>query len=388
MQLPGRTLVYLVTEDWYFLSHRLPMARAARDAGCEVHVIARVQQGGALIEREGFLLHPVEWQRGSLNPFRVLSLLFRIRKIYRQVDPDIIHHVGLLPTLIGATAALGLGMAKVNALTGFGFFFSSDSAKARLMRPFLRRLLAFLLRQPKATALVQNRDDAAFITSLSVAPAQIEMIRGSGVELQRFHPLPEPAQPFTVAFVGRLLQDKGVGTLVAAHELLLLRSLDIKLLLAGMPDPANPASLEAKTLARWRQHRSIELLGHVDDVNSVWARAHVGILPSRREGLPKSLLEAAACQRALIATDVPGCRELVCDGVNGLLVPVDDPAALAAAIERLFRSPKLRSRFAAAARRMVVEDFDSGHIGQEIVRLYHDIIEGAESRPQSEARPC
>ena len=154
-------------------------------------------------------------------------------------------------------------------------------------------------------------------------------------------PLPEPAGPFTVGYVGRLLDDKGVRTLVRAHELLAQRGIVINTLLAGEPDPSNPASIPDHVLAGWRHIPNLQLLGHVEDIRSVWAQAHVAVLPSRREGLPKSLLEAAACGRPLIATDVPGCREIARNDVNALLVPVDNAEALAAAIERLMKDREL-----------------------------------------------
>jgi len=363
-------LFYLVSEDWYFISHRLPMARAARDAGYEVHVATRVVACGEQIEREGFILHPIPWRRGSINPLPILATLREARALYRSIAPDIAHHVAFAPAVFGSFAALGLPMRKLNALAGLGFVFTSGTAKARLLRPFARRLLKFLLTRPGTTVLVQNPDDKEMVSRLGVADERIALIPGSGVDTGVLTPLPEPGGPFTVGFVGRLLYDKGVQVLVEAQEILRARGTPVRVLLAGAPDPSNPASIPEATLARWRQTEGLSLLGHVTDVRTIWAQCHLAVLPSRREGLPKSLLEAAACGRALIATDVPGCREIARPGVDALLVPADDATALADAIATLIHDAALRARYARAARQIAVDEFSNEHIGKAIVALY------------------
>jgi glycosyltransferase involved in cell wall biosynthesis len=198
--------------------------------------------------------------------------------------------------------------------------------------------------------------------------------------------MPEPAGPITVAFVGRLLADKGIRTLIRAHALLRQRGSKVELLIAGTPDPANPASVSEQEASGWRQQPGITWLGHVEDISTVWARAHIAVLPSRREGLPMSLLEAAACGRPMIATDVPGCREIVRPGETGLLVPFDDDRALADAIERLAQSPEQRERFGAAARSLVVERFSAAAIGRQTVDLYRGLTN--ETQRQRQAIPA
>lgn len=363
-------LLYLVSEDWYFLSHRLPMARAARDAGYEVHVATRVVDGGGAIAAEGFHLHPIPWRRGSLHPLALLATVRAVRAVYRQVGPALVHHVAFAPSILGSVAALGLPMAKLNALAGLGFVFTSGTPKARLLRPPARSLLRFLLSRPRTMVLVQNPDDEAVVRGLGIGGDAVARIAGSGVDTAALTPLPEPDGAFTVGFVGRLLYDKGVGVLIEAHRLLRQRGLALRLLIAGTPDPSNPASIPPDVIARWRQDDSIVFAGHIDDIRTVWAQSHIAVLPSRREGLPKSLLEAAACGRAMVATDVPGCREIVRDEVNGLLVPADDARALAAAIARLSGDAALRRRFAEAARKIVCDEFSSARVGREIVALY------------------
>jgi glycosyltransferase involved in cell wall biosynthesis len=205
----------------------------------------------------------------------------------------------------------------------------------------------------------------------------IALIPGSGVDTDILTPMPEPTGPFTVGFVGRLLDDKGVRTLVQAHELLAQRGFSVHTLLAGDPDPSNPASIPERVLDSWRQIPNLRLLGHVEDVCGVWAQAHVAVLPSRREGLPKSLLEAAACGRPLIATDVPGCREIAREGVNALLVPPDDAEALARAIEVLMKDRDLRASFGSAGRQTAIREFSSTRIGDEITSLYSRLLDRA-----------
>ena len=369
-----RRLLYLVSEDWYFRSHRLPMALAAQRAGYEVHVATRVQADGAAIEALGFKLHPLLWRRGSTNPFDRLRLIGDVRRLYRELKPDLVHHVALEPTVIGSVASLGLGIRTLNAMAGLGFVFTSRTPKALVAGFIVRGLLRFLLTRKNAAVLVQNEDDRAAISALGVGADRVFLIAGSGVDADRLTPLKEPAGAITAAFVGRLLDDKGVRSLVAAQEMLTRRGRPVRLLLAGEPDPANPASIPPDEIASWKQREGVEVLGHVADIRTVWARAHIAVLPSRREGLPKSLLEAAACGRAIVATDVPGCRVIARDGVNALLVPPDDPAALADAIDVLARDAVLRQSFALGSRELVEEEFSSALIGRETVALYDKLL--------------
>ena len=369
----GPVLVYLVTEDWYFVSHRLPMALAAQRAGYRVHVATRVKAHGAEIEARGFALHPLDWWRGSTNPLNVASIVRQVRDLYRRLKPDIVHHVALQPAIIGSLAAIGLPMARLNALAGLGFVFTSRSTSALVMRPVLATLVRLLMNDPRSAVLVQNPDDRNAVQALGVAAARVHLIPGSGVDTDTMKPLPEPEGEVTAAFVGRLLDDKGVRPLIEAQALMMNNGQTVQLLIAGDRDPANPASIPADEVERWKQRPGVELAGHVSGIEKVWARAHIAVLPSRREGLPKSLLEAAAFGRPIVATDVPGCREIARHGVNAFLVPPDDPVALADAITVLARDRALRARLGAAGREMVEAEFSSAQIGAEIVALYDSL---------------
>jgi len=351
------------------------MARAARNAGFEVHVATRVKDDAAAIEAEGFVLHPIPFARGRLSPLASLATIRALRRAHHVVDPALVHHVSLQTSVLGLIAAFDRPVPKINALTGLGYLFTSTAAKARFAKPISEAALRLLLNRHGISNLVQNIDDRAALVALGVEPSRIALIHGSGVDTSRFLPLPEPSGPVTIAFVGRLLEDKGIRTLVTAHRLLRAKGSDIQLLIAGTPDPANPASITEQEAMSWNKEPGISWLGHVKDISGLWKRAHLAVLPSRREGLPLSLLEAAASQRAMIASDVPGCREIVVHEQTGLLFPADDASVLSAAIARLSQASDLRARYAAAARKKVVEEFSADVIGEQVVQLYRRILD-------------
>jgi glycosyltransferase involved in cell wall biosynthesis len=367
-------LLYVVTEDWAFLSHRLPMARAAREAGFEVHVATRVSGGAAAIKAERFVLHPIPFRRGSLSPVATLLTIAALRRVHRGVKPVLTHHVALQACVLGMLASFGRPCACVNAFIGLGYSFTSETGKARAVRALIGSSLRFLINRNHCIALAQNPDDMATLLSLGIAKNRIALIAGSGVDTERFTPMPEPGGGPIFGFVGRLLDDKGIRTLVTAHQLLRSRVPNAQLLIAGTPDPANPASVTEVEAKSWNEQAGITWLGQVNDIAGFWALTHVAVLPSRREGLPLSLLEAAACGRAMIASDVPGCREVVVHEQTGLLFPADDVPALADAMERLAAHPQLRARCAAAARTRVVERFAAEIIGRQIVELYRSVL--------------
>jgi glycosyltransferase involved in cell wall biosynthesis len=370
---PPRRLLYVVNEDWAFLLNRLPMARAAQKAGFEVHVATRVNEGASAIKAEGFTLYPIPLQRGGISPLSAVTAIMALRQITGRIKPDIAHHSGLQCCVFGSIAAFGRRFPYVSALTGMGYVFTSATWRTQLLRTILKWLLPLLLGRPGDVVLVQNPDDRAALVDLGISEARLVLIPGSGVDTDALQPLPEPEGPITYGFAGRLLTDKGIRALVAAHDIVRAQGLQTHLLIAGNPDPANPASVSLQEVDEWTQRPGITWLGHVNDIASLWKRCHFAILPSHREGLPGSLMEAAACGRAMIATDAPGCREIVIDEQTGLLVPIEDPQALAQAIVRLATSPELRARYGEAARELVVSKLSAKIIGEQVVRLYDDM---------------
>ena len=387
MQNARPRLLFLVTEDWYFMLHRLPMAFAAQRAGYDVHVACRVGDNGADIAAHGFTLHPLDWRRGSLNPLHVASILRQVRALYRRIKPDIVHHVALQPVLVGSLAAFGFPVRRVNAFAGLGYVFVSRSLRARALRPVIVALLRFLLNDRRSAVVVENLDDRAALDAIGIEEERLNIVSGSGIDVDKMKPLPEPEGEVTAAFVGRLLDDKGVRPLIAAFELLRGCGQRLRLLIAGEGDPANPASISQAEIDGWKARSGIEMLGHVAGIQRVWERAHIAVLPSRREGLPVSLLEASAFGRPLVATDVPGCREIARHGVNGFLVPADDPSALSGALAVLERDPELRRRFGEASRRIVENEFSSARVGQQIVALYDKLLERSSESGAAPAAP-
>lgn len=374
-----RRLLYVANEDYAFLMHRLPMARAARDAGFEVHVATNVNSGAAAIAAEGFTLHPIPFRRGGLSPSAALPTIRAIRAVETVVRPDVVHHSGLQASVLGSLAALGTPIPVVNAITGLGYIFTSSTLRSRLMKRAMMGLMPRLMNRRSSCVLVQNPDDRDALMALGVQDKRINLILGSGVDTDRFQPLPEPAGPITFGFAGRLLTDKGIRALVAAHGLLRGEGHDFNLVIAGSPDPANPASVSASEVAEWAKAPGISLLGHISDITELWRRCHIAVLPSHREGLPVSLLEAAACGRPLVSTDAPGCREIAINGQTGLSVPIEDARTLASAMKQLAQSPEQRARYGHAARQLVEDKLSAKIIGRSIVALYDRLTQAVAS---------
>ena len=369
-------MLYVVTEDWYFLLHRLPMAQAAARAGYRVHVATRINKDRNAIEDLGFLLHPINWRRGSLSVANNISTVLELRRLYGQLMPNIIHHVGLQPVFIGSIASIGMHLTQIDSLVGLGTTFTSRTLRARTIRAVITQLLPRMMNGPNTLVTVENKDDKGVLSALGVRSAQIVVLPGSGVDTHRLRPLPEPDGAITAAFVGRLLASKGIRTLIAAHDLLVRRGTRIRLLIAGERDPSSPLSIPAEEIESWKRRPGITMLGHVADISDVWKSAHFAVLPSReREGLPMSLLEAAACGRPLVATDVPGCREIARQGVNALLLPPDDPSALADAIDLMARDSSLRRRFGQASRQIVESEYSAEIVAREVTVLYARLLQ-------------
>ena len=370
-----KKLLFLVTEDWYFCSHRLPPARAAQAAGYDIVVATRVGSRGADISAEGFKLIPIDLQRRSRNPFRELTAIAQIVKIYLQERPNVVHHVALKPVLYGSLAAcLVRGPAVVNALAGMGFLFSSSSRLASVLRAVVSRLFRLLLNAGRNLLILQNPDDEAMLVNAGlVAAKRVRLIRGSGVDIQRFAPTPEAPTTPVVMLPSRMLWDKGVGEFVEAAQLLRTRGSTARFVLVGNGDPDNPASISEGQLKAWHDSGVVESWGHCSDMPATLAQAHIVCLPSYREGLPKVLLEAAACGKPLIATDAPGCREIVRHGENGLLVPLRNAAGLADAIERLLGDADMRHAMGQKGRRLVELAFSEAKVAQQTLAVYREL---------------
>lgn len=380
MPEPRRSrILYLIPEDWYVCSHRLPLLRAAVAAGHEVAVATRVADHAGPILETGAELVPIRQRRGFGGPVREFAGLRELIGVYRRVRPDLVHHVTPKSVIFGTLAARAARVpCVVNAMAGLGFVFTSTSARARLLSGPITLALRVLLRGRRTRLIVQNADDAAFFRDrIGVPPGAIATIRGAGVDVRAFAPAPaEPPGPLRVVLVARMLGDKGIHEAVAAARLLRDRRPDVRILLAGRGDPDNPAAIAPRQLDGWAREGVVEVLGHVEDVAALLRSCHVALLPSYREGLPKSLLEAAACGLPIVAADVPGCREICREGVNGLLVPARSAEPIAAAIARLADDPALRRAMGDASRRLAVAEFAEEIVVAATTALYADLLQG------------
>jgi glycosyltransferase involved in cell wall biosynthesis len=378
---PGPTLIFLVTEDWYFWTHRLPIARAARDAGFRVLVATRVQSHGDRIRAERFELRPLAWRRRGDGILGGLRALWSIWRIYRVERPTLVHHVALKAVVFGSVAAFAAAVPhRVNAIAGLGFAFAHRSLKALVVRTLILLALRLFVKRRESRVIVQNPQDGEHLVARGVVGAdQITIIRGSGVDIHRFKPSPEPPGRIVVTMVTRMLRHKGIEVFISAAQLLRKRALQLRFLLIGPIDADSPAPLSESKLQEWTRNGDVEWLGARDDIPAVWAGAHIAAFPSfYREGVPLALLEAAACGRPIVCTDIPGCREVVADGVNGFLVRENDVLALADAIETLARDKPLRERMGQAGRLRVERYFTKEVVVAQTVALYNAMLGFAE----------
>ena len=366
-------VAFFVTVDWYFCSHYLALACAMRDSGYAVSVITGVDADGERIRAAGLDLIPFRISRKGMHPLAELTSLLRLVGVLRRLRPDLLHNIAQKPVLYGGLAARLIGVpAVVAALPGLGWLFTSVEPRAR----FGRRLVLFgyrrLLRHPRVRVLVQNETDRNELKRLAGVNATV--VPGSGIDLERFSPSPSPPLPVTVILASRLLWDKGVGELVDAIRLLRGRGIACRCCLVGQPDAGNPASVTQEWLEERVAEGVIEWWGYRADMPAVLSSAHLACLPSYREGMPKFLLEAAAAGLPLIATNVPGCRDVVQPEVNGLLVPPRDAFALANALQRLIEDADLRARMGTNSRAIAEARFANERIFGEVQDVYADLL--------------
>ncbi len=368
-------ILYVISEDWYFLSHRLNLALAALREGYRVVLLTNVSSGLREITEQGIEVIDYHIGRGRVNLLKDLSTLRVMRSVFGKVSPDIVHCVGIKPVLYGGIAARWMRKRCVNALAGLGFTFSSPSVKARLLQPAVSLMLRYSLGGRSSRVIVQNQDDLELVQKkMGVEPGRTALIQGSGVDTEKYQYTGEPDGVPIIAFVARMLKDKGVVELIDACRLLRAKGLEFSLLLAGMPDLENPASLTEDQLREWNREPWIDWVGNVEQVDALWRKAALCVLPSYREGLPKTLLEAAASGRAIVTTDTPGCRSVVVDGENGLLVPVRNVARLADAIECLLLDRNLRQKMGRQGRERVLRYFDERIVVAQTLDLYRQLL--------------
>ncbi|MDR3453484.1 MAG: glycosyltransferase family 4 protein [Rhodoferax sp.] len=379
-------VILFANTDWYLFNFRLSLAKALQGRGHEVLLISPPGEFGPRLQALGFRWQALPMDRKSLNPLQELRVLGHLWRLYRRERPALAHHFTIKCVVYGSISALLARVpARVNAVAGMGYVFTNNALKARLLRPVVRGLMRLVLNGRGARLILQNNDDmAAFAQAGLARPELVRLVKGSGVDLSRFQPgrlATGQGEPTRVVLAARLLWDKGIAEYVAAARQLRAQGLPIRFLLAGAPDPGNPAAIPQATLDGWAAEGLIELLGQVSDMAALFASAHIAVLPSYREGLPKSLIEAAACALSLVTTDVPGCREVVTNEVDGLLVPVKDASALAAAIERLHQDPAWARQLGLAARQRALAEFDERIVIDKTLVVYGELLQGFQKSP-------
>ena len=370
-------IVLFANTEWYLYNFRRSLALALRDAGHDVLLLSPDGPYGEKLRSLGLRWHPLPMDRRSLNPLREGLLFVHLWRLLRREQPEVVHSFTIKSAVYGSLAARLAGVpARVNAVAGMGYVFISDSLNARVLRPLVRTSLKLALGGRNARLVLQNPDDVAlFARAGLVDESQVRMIPGSGVDCSRF--LPDPNRQvelrLRVLLPARLLWDKGLAEYVQAARVMHSQGRPIDFLLAGDPDPGNPAAVPEANVREWVMQGLVQWLGHVDDMPGLLRSVDIVALPSYREGLPKGLIEAAASGCALVTTDVPGCREVVTHNVDGLLVPVRDGKALAQAIARLQDKPALRARLADAGRRKALAQFDERIVVRETMAVYREL---------------
>lgn len=368
----SRHLVYVITEDWFFKSHFFDRAVAAFDAGYKVTVITRCRDSAKGFEKYGLLTQNVEFSRRGLNPITELATVLKLRSILKRIKPDIVHNIALKPVVLGSLAAQLAGIQNiVNAPVGMGYVFTSQENKARALRPIVKALIRNVLKRKNRRVIIENREDCENLISGGFAARDsIALIKGAGVDVQKFAQRPEPPEPVKVIMVSRLLRDKGVYEFIDAAKIVHVKNDSVQFLLVGDVDDGNPTSMNSEAIANLANSKNVTWLGARNDIAELLAESHIACLPSYREGLPKSLIEAASVGRPIVTTDVPGCREVVTHMVNGLLVQPRNAHALASAIEKLVDDPNLRKSMGEENRHKAETEYANEIIIDQTLRVY------------------
>ncbi|MBX3192217.1 MAG: glycosyltransferase family 4 protein [Labilithrix sp.] len=373
-------LLIVVNDATFFLSHRLPLAVGARAAGFDVHVATPRDVASKQIESAGFPLHPFPLTRRGTSPASEAKAIASLVALYRAVRPDVAHHVTAKGILYGGIAARVVGVpAVVHAVSGLGYVFISESARARALRSAIRAAYRVVTSHPNCAVIFQNDDDRRTFGA-AIRTKRVVMIRGSGVDLGTFRPTPLPAGPPVVVLPSRMLWHKGVAEFVEAARLLRARGVSARFALVGGIDPGNPAAVPRATIDAWVSEGCVEWWGMRGDMPEVLASSTLVCLPSYREGMPKSLLEACAAGRGIVTTDVPGCRDVVGGGDHGVLVPARSGKALADALGPLLCDGAALERMGLAAAR-TASSYAIETVIERTIALYRELLEVARSRP-------
>ena len=353
------------------------LAKAARASGYEVTVLSRVEHGADKITGAGIKLIPIRMKRSGASILGEIAALSEIVRLYRSEKPDIVHHVALKPVVFGSIAARFARVpCQINALAGLGFVFSSIKWKARILRPLIQATLRILLNGPNTRTIVQNRDDRELLIKKEVlGPGNIRLVRGSGVDMSAFKPVEKDNSQPVVILAGRMLWDKGAGEFVHAAIKIKDNGINARFVLVGVGDPDNPSSISDDQLRSWHNKGYVEWWGKRDNMPEVFAKSHIVCSPTTYgEGVPKVLIEAAACGLPIVANDVPGCREIVRHGENGILVQPLDQKALADALVSLLDNKELRESMGRKGREIVEKEFSDQEVIKQTMIIYKELL--------------
>ncbi len=371
-------LLFLTTDDSSFWSHRLTLVRVAKAGGADVVIMTRPGEHCSLLEKEGFRVIAWSISRKSLNPIRELRSFFQVLRTYRDERPDLVHHIALKPIVYGALAARLCGcIPAVNTVTGLGPVFTRTNLLSKVLQSLLIKVLALCFGAANGRVIVQNDDDRDLLLEKRiVAPEKNILIPGFGINTEQFVPCPEPKGEFLVILPGRMLWEKGVREFVEAAKELRKRGVVARMVLVGAPDPDNAGCIPESQLRRWAETGNVEWWGQQTDMPTIICRSHLVCLPSYREGLPKVLLEAGACGRAIVTTNAPGCSYVVKHGENGLLVPIRDSRALADAIQELLQDSSRRQQMGVLGRQRAAAEFSEARITRQMLDIYVELMNG------------
>lgn len=366
-----RKILFVVNVDWFFISHRLPLAFEALKKGYEVHIACRITDKRKYLECLGLKVHCLNISRSGIDIISEAKTFIEMYRILKEINPNIVHFVTIKPVLYGGIASRFLSIRKkVFSITGLGFVFIKQGIKASFVRILIKIMYRFALGGKNSHVIVQNQDDKEVVNSIS--SVQITLVRGSGVDLDQFNYIEENNGQIKVSMACRLLKDKGVFEYVEAAKIIKNKGIKAYFELYGDVDLDNPSSLTNDNIEQIKEDGFVSVFGFRSQISKIFSHANIVVLPSYREGLPKVLIEAAACGRAVVTTDVPGCRDAIEINITGLLCKVKDVNSLALSIEKLILDNELRNDMGRAGIKLAKKEFDINHVVKKHFEIYED----------------
>lgn len=364
-------IVFVVNVDWFFISHRLPLALEAQQRGYDVYLACTITDKKAYLESLGLKVYPLEMSRSGMSIKSELKAFSDIYKTLKQIKPDIAHFVTIKPVLYGGIASRFLSIPKkIFSISGLGFTFIQQGLKASILKWIIKALYGFALGGKNSHVIVQNPDDRNVIMSIQNVP--LTTIKGSGVDLTQYTYVEENNEQIKIVMACRLLKDKGVLEYVKAAKIIRNKGLDATFELYGDIDNHNPATLTSQNINKIKKENFATIHEFNDNIAAIFSNANLVVLPSYREGLPKVLIEAAACGRATVTTNVPGCRDAIEPNITGLLCHAKDAQSLAEQIEKLIVNTELRNNMGKAGRQLAKREFDIRQVVQKHFEIYED----------------